>query len=331
MGLPKFEYVAPKTVAKAVTIQKEGGGFLAGGTDLFVAMKHRMVTPRILIDLNAISTLKKIRGDKKDGLRIGAMTTLTHIKESRLVKKQFPALSEIIDSVSTPQLRNMGTIGGNLCLDTRCIYYNQPLFFKKRWEPCLKIGGKVCHVVKGKDTCLSVYSGDMAAPLMALGARVKVVGPTDTKELELKDFFTGSGIKPNILENNEILTEIIIPVLPQHSGLSYQKLRLRDTMDFPLLGVAVLVQRDGIDGRCLDFCLSIGAVTPAPLALEEARDIMRGNTITPKLIEEVSHVAEKNAHPVANTAAEPRYRKQMVLVLTKNAILEALDRIKKAP
>ena len=331
MGLPKFEYVAPKTVARAVAVQKEGGGFLAGGTDLFVAMKQRMIHPGILIDLSAISTLKKIRGDKKGGVRIGAMTTLTRIRESPIVQKQLPALGEIILSVSTPQLRNMGTIGGNLCLDTRCLYYNQPLILKKRWEPCLKIGGEVCHVVRGRNSCYSVYSGDMAAPLMALGAKVKIVGSTGTKKLALIDFFTGSGIKPNILEDNEILTEIIIPPMPKYSGLSYQKLRLRDTMDFPLLGVAVRVERDGVEGRCLDFRLSMGAVAPGPFALEEAEDIMRGKTITPERIEEVSRIAGKHAHPVANTAAEPRYRKQMVPILTKNAIREALDRIKKAP
>ena len=327
MSLPKFEYFAPKTLARAISLQKDGGKFLAGGTDLFVTMKQNICRPERLIDLGAVSSLKKIRWNRKDGLRVGSRTTLTRFEENPHVKKHFPDLSRIITLVSTQQLRNMGTVGGNLCLDTRCYYYNQPSLLKKRWEPCLKMGGQVCHVVKGGSTCLSVYSGDMAAPLMALGARVKVEGPGDAKELELKDFFSGSGVNPNILKSNEILTEIFIPNPPKHSGLSYQKLRLRDTMDFPLLGIAVKVCLDRPNGQCLDFRLVISAVGPTPFVVEEAGEIMRGKTITTKLMKQVSQVAQKMTHPVANTASEPRYRRQMVPVLVKQAINEALDRI----
>lgn len=328
MSLPKFEYFAPKTLAGALSLQKIGGKFLAGGTDLFVAMKQRICSPERLIDLGAVSGLKKIQWTRKDGLRIGAGTTLTHLQQSPQVKRHFPALNQIITLVSTPQLRNMGTIGGNLCLDTRCYYYNQPPLLKKRWEPCLKIGGEVCHAVKGGDTCFSVYSGDMAAPLMALGARVKIAGSGGIEELELKDLFSGSGIKPNILKPDEILTEITIPNPPEHSGLSYRKLRLRETMDFPLLGIAVKVRLDEIDGLCRDFRLVLGAAGPAPMVVEEAGEIARGKTITPKLIEDVSDVVLKTTHPVANTAGEPKYRRQMVPVLTGQAVNEALAGIR---
>jgi 4-hydroxybenzoyl-CoA reductase subunit beta len=330
MSLPKFEYFAPKTLARAISLQKDGGQFLAGGTDLFVAMKQRICRPERLIDLGAVSGLKKIQWTKKDGLRIGAGTTLTHLEESPHVRRHLPALSQIISLVSTSQLRNMGTVGGNLCLDTRCYYYNQPLLLKKRWEPCLKIGGEVCHVVKGGDTCFSVYSGDMAAPLMALGARVKVVEPGGARELDLKDLFSGSGVKPNILKSNEILSEIVVPNPSKHSGLSYQKLRLRDTMDFPLLGIAVKACLDEVDGQCRDFRIVVGATGPAPMILEEAGEIMCGKIITLQLIEEVSEAVLKMIHPVANTAAEPRYRRQMVPVLMRQAVYEALSRIRNA-
>ena len=129
----------------------------------------------------------------------------------------------------------LGTVGGNLCLDTRCYYYNQSVLLKKRWEPCFKIGGKTCHVVRGGDSCYAVYSGDMALPLIALSAKVKVIGGHPAKEIGLQRFFSGSGIKSNILKFNEILSEIVIPVPPEHSACSYKKLRLRDTIDFPLL------------------------------------------------------------------------------------------------
>jgi 4-hydroxybenzoyl-CoA reductase subunit beta len=330
MGLPKFQYVAPRKVGKAISLQKKSGKFLAGGTDLFIAMKERISCPDPLIDLNSISELKGIEWDKKKALRVRALTTLTQLKENSIVQKYFPILSRTAPLVSTPQLQNMGTVGGNLCLDTRCYYYNQSAFFKKRWEPCFKIGGKTCHVVRGGDSCYAVYSGDMAPPLIALGAKVKVMGDHSAKEIGLQRFFSGSGIKPNILKFNEILSEIAIPVPPEHSACSYKKLRLRDTIDFPLLGVSVFLRLEGRGGRCEDIRLVLGAVEPSPLVVEEAAQLMRAKYITPKLIEEVCQIAWKAAHPVANTASSPKYRREMVRVLTKNAIQEALNGIKNA-
>ena len=330
MSLPEFEYIAPKTVAKAISSQKKFGKFFAGGTDLFVAMTERISHPELLIDLNGISELRGIKWDKKNGLRVGALTTLTRLKENPIVQERFPVLSQIVSLVSTTQLQNMGTLGGNLCLDTRCYYYNQSAFFKKRWDPCFKIGGKVCHVVKGGDACYAAYSGDMAAPLIALEAKVKIAGPNGTSEKKLQDFFTGSGIKPNILKFNEIVTEISIPAPPEYSGLSYQKLRLRDTMDFPILGVALFIHSEKKDSMsCRDVRLVLNAVAPSPIILnDEASNLMCGEKITPKIIKEVSKIAQKAAHPVNNTASSPRYRNEMVQVFTKNAMHEALERIK---
>ena len=330
MGLPNFGYVAPRNVAKAISLQKKSGKFLAGGTDLFVAMKERISCPDPLIDLNLISELRGIEWDKKKRLRVGALTTLTQVKENSIIKERFPILSQTVSLVSTPQLQNMGTVGGNLCLDTRCYYYNQSAFFKKRWEPCFKIGGKTCHVVRGGDSCYAVYSGDIAPTLIALGAKVKVMGGHPPKEIGLERFFSGSGIKPNILKFNELLSEILIPTPPQHSGWSYQKLRLRDTIDFPLLGVSVFLHLEEKAGRCQDVRVVLGAVGPSPLIVEEAAQVMCGKELTQKLIEEVSQIAWEAAHPVANTASSPRYRREMVRVFTKNAIQEALNRIKKA-
>jgi 4-hydroxybenzoyl-CoA reductase subunit beta len=330
MGLPKFQYVAPRKLAKAISLQKESGKFLAGGTDLLVAMKQRISRSELLIDLNKISELKGIAWDKKKRLRVGALTTLTQLKENPIVQKHFPVLSQTIPLVSTPLLQNRGTVGGNLCLDTRCYFYNQSVFLKKRWEPCFKIGGKICHVVRGGDSCYAVHSGDMASPLIALGAKVKIVGDHRAREIELQKFFSGSGIKANILKFKEILSEILIPTPPEHSGCSYQKLRLRDTMDFPLVGVSVFLHLEGRDGRCGDVRLVLGAVGASPLVVEEAARLMRGKEITQKLIEGVSQIAWKAAHPVANTASSPKYRREMVRVLTKNAMQEALNRIKNA-
>jgi 4-hydroxybenzoyl-CoA reductase subunit beta len=329
MHLPPFEYTAPKTVARAVSAQRTSGKFLAGGTDLFVTLKERIAAANTVVDLNGISRLKGVKRDKKSKeIRVGAMTTLTQLKDNPLIQEYFPILSESVELVSTFQLRNMGTVGGNLCLDTRCTYYNQPSFLKTRWEPCLKIGGKICHVVKGKKACYAVYSGDLANLLIAMGAGVKVTGPLGMKEIKLQNFFTGSGIQPNILKYNQILTEVCLPPMPEYSGTSYRKLRLRDTIDFPLLGVAVYIQLDDREGKCRDVRLVLGAVGPAPLVVEAAPDLIRGKRLTPKLIDAVSKAARKMAHPVDNTASSPRYRREMIPFFIKNTFEEALERIK---
>lgn len=329
MHLPPFKYTAPSTVARAVAAQRTSGKFLAGGTDLLVILKDKIAIPDILIDLNGISHLKGIKRDRKTKqLRVGALTTLTQLEVNPLIQQHFPVLSRSVSLVSTFQLRNMGTLGGNLCLDTRCTYYNQSSFLKTRWEPCLKIGGKICHVVKGKKRCHAVYSGDMASLLVALDARVRLVGPRGNKEINLKRFFTGSGIKPNILNYNEVLAEVCLPPMPEYAGVSYRKLRLRDTIDFPLLGVAVFVQLEGRDGKCRKVRLVLGAVGSSPLVVETAHTLMRGKRITPKLIAAVSRAACKVAHPVDNTASSPRYRREMIPVFIKNAFDEALERIK---
>jgi 4-hydroxybenzoyl-CoA reductase subunit beta len=316
-------------MAKAISLQKKSGKFLAGGTDLFVVMKERISSPDLLVDLNGLSSLRRIEWDKgRETLRVGALVTLTQLKEDPVTQKHFPILSRTASLVSTPQLQNMGTLGGNLCLDTRCYYYNQPAFLKKRWDPCFKIGGKTCHVVRGGNTCYAAYSGDMAIPLIALDARVEVRGTRSAKGMELHKFFSRSGIKPNLLKYNEVLSEISIPSLPEHSGVSYQKLRLRDTMDFPLLGVAVFLQLEGREGRCRNVRLVLGAVSPSPLLVEDAPELLRGMAITPRLIDEVSRRAQKKAHPVDNMASSPRYRREMIPLLTKRAFEEALESIK---
>ncbi|MDP2644667.1 MAG: FAD binding domain-containing protein [Desulfobacterales bacterium] len=326
MTLPKFEYFAPKTLSRAIALQKEDGKFLAGGTDLLVAMKKKIQRPGRMIDLNGIAALKSVRRAQTNQIRIGALNTLSQLQDNALVRQYFPALSAVIADVGAWQLRNLGTLGGNLCLDTRCYYYNQSVFLKKRFVPCLKAGGDVCHVVKGKDTCYAVYSGDMAATLVSLGAGVKIAGPGYDNEMALAGLFSGSGIKPNILKFNEILTHVTLPIPPAGSGFSYRKLRLRDTIDFPLLGVAVFLRLEPGSGVCRDLRLVLGAIAPAPIVVAEAAEMVRNRKITPALMEEVGQIAREKAHPVANTAATPRYRRRMVPELVKEAIREALSR-----
>jgi 4-hydroxybenzoyl-CoA reductase subunit beta len=329
MRLPRFKYAGPRTVARAVAVQKTSGKYLAGGTDLLVAMKEKTVRPELLVDLGGISRLKGVKRNRQDkALRVGSLTTLSQLQTDPLIRKHIPALSQIIALVSTWQLRNMGTLGGNLCLDTRCYYYNQPAFLKTRWEPCLKIGGKICHVVRGQTNCHAVYSGDLAAPLIALNASVHIDGKQGARKSTLKAFFTGGGIKPNILKHDEILTEVRVPELPEGAGLSYQKLRLRGTVDFPLLGAAVFLQLDGKDDKCRAVRLVLNAVGPAPVFVKEASGLMCGKRLSTRLIDAVAVAARKQVHPVDNIASSPGYRRQMIPLFIKKAFDEARERIR---
>ena len=327
MTLPRFEYLNPSTLADALSMAGGESVFVAGGTDLFVRMKERITAPKRVIGLGNIAGLRSAEHLPDGGLRIGAAITLTDLAETLADRPQWRGLKNAIELTSSPLLRNAGTVGGNLCQEGRCYYYNQPPIFRKRWPLCFKLGGDRCHVIKGSDVCHAVYSGDLAGPLMAMKATVTIAGPGGTKKIEVGDFFTGSGLRPVRLAADEILTEIGIPKPPLSCGFSYQKLRLRDTIDYPLLGISLFLEFDpeAKVRRCLEARLVLNAAGPVPLVVPEVGQLLSGQVLTEKQAAEVGQVVRKMAHPVANTASTPRYRREMVEVLTRRAFQQALD------
>ncbi|TEU21782.1 MAG: hypothetical protein E3J21_01645 [Anaerolineales bacterium] len=335
MRLPKFEHLQPESLEEALDLLSEHGEevkVIAGGTDLLVSMKQRLLTPRYLLSLKELAELDFIEEDK-GRVRIGALTRLTTLIKSPLVQEKFPVLAQVAGYVAAPPLQNMGTLGGNLCLNTRCFFYNQSQFWRQARPLCFKTGGEMCHVVKGGDHCYSVYQGDLAPVLIALEARVKVARKGSEWVIPLLDLYTGRGEEPIALEVGEMLTEVEIPgpapdcksggssLTTASWGGDYQKLRYRGAMDFPLIGVAAVLHWNG-EG-CARAKVVLTAVASAPVVVEEASKLLEGQKPDEETIAKVAEAAYEVAHPVANVGSTPLYRRKMVRVMTRRALANA--------
>jgi 4-hydroxybenzoyl-CoA reductase subunit beta len=324
MRLPKFEHAYPLKIEEvSLLLEKYGpkASILAGGTDLLVACKLRIAKPSCLISLQGIEELKGIIFNEGEGLKIGAMTNLSKIRFHPFICEHYPALSQAASSVGTPQLQEMGTLGGNLCLNTRCIYYNQSESWRKVRAQCLKMDGDVCHVVPKGKKCYAVFSGDMSPALISLNAKVRLVKNLEDRLIPLSHLYTGDGKEPIALKRGELLTEIIIPSPTKRQSSTYLKYRMRGAIDFPLTGVAVQM---GLDkkGICTDCRIALTGVDSAPIDVSEAGELLRGKAIDVEWVHQASQKAVEKAHPVSNTSCStPAYRRKMVGILTKQALI----------
>ncbi len=320
MRLPPFRYLAPRTVREAARmLAAEGPAAMpvAGGTDLYPNMKRRHQTPAVLVGLRRLETLRGVRGSAARGLRLGAATTLTDLDENAILRAKYPGLHQAIHSISTPILRNMGTIGGNVCLDTRCNYYNQNYEWRRAINFCMKCDGTVCWVAPGSDMCLAVSSSDTAPMLCALGARLRLVSKDGERTIAAADLYQRDGIKYMTKRPDEILTAID---LPPAAGwrTAYRKLRRREAFDFPVLGVAVALKFDG--PSVSEAHLWLGAAAPAPVEASEAAAALVGRPLGEDSIEAASRLAFPVAKPVDNTDFGVRWRKEMARLMTRDAL-----------
>ncbi|HSE94047.1 MAG TPA: FAD binding domain-containing protein, partial [Methylomirabilota bacterium] len=244
LRLPPFTYLAPKSVADAARLVAEHGReamLVAGGTDLFPNMKRGQFEPKVLVALSGIPELRGVRGDGRQGLSVGPTTTLTAVSRHPEVLRHYPGLATAAGLVSSPQLRNVGTIGGNVCVDTRCNYYNQTYDWRKAIGFCMKKDGDICLVAPGSPRCWAVSSSDTAPVLWSLGARVRLVGAAGERTIALRDLYRDDGIDHLAKRADEIVAEIVLP--PADGWRSaYLKLRRRGSFDFPVLGVAVALR-----------------------------------------------------------------------------------------
>lgn len=321
LRLPPFEYLAPRTVAEAVEMMTNDGWgamLVAGGTDVYPGMKRRIFEPKKLVGLRNIKELQKF--EVNDGLTLGAGLTLTQVAGHPEIVRRYPALATAAGLVSTPQLRNMGTIGGNLCVDTRCTYYNQTEPWRQALTFCLKKDGDICWVAPGSPRCWAVSSSDTAPIMIALGASVRLAGPMGQRTVPVQALYNNDGIEYLTKAPNEILVEI---TLPQASGvkMTYHKLRRRGSFDFPIVGVAAAI-RQAEDGTCLEANIVLGAVASYPIKAVQAEELLVGQKMTEELIGEAARVAFKPAKPLDNTDMGHPYRKQMVRVYVQRALRE---------
>ncbi len=322
MRLPPFEFMTPGTLKEAVELKTKYGSkamYVSGGTDLYPKMKRRQFTPKVLISLNKIEQLQTLSNG--DGMTIGAGLTLAEVADQPEIRSRYPALAHAAGLVSSPPLRNVGTIGGNLCVDTRCTYYDQTYQWRKALGFCLKKDGDTCWVALSSPKCLAVTSSDCAPVAIALDARVRLIGPEGERTVPVAALYTNDGKDYLLKSPEEILVSIHLPSR-DNWRTAYWKLRRRGSIDFPILGVAVALKLDA-QGVCTAARIVLGAVASQPVSVDEAASRLIGNKITPELIQEVAQGAYRLAKPLDNTDMALSYRNKMSKVYVAGALSEA--------
>lgn len=308
-------------LVSSLTNREKDFKILAGGTDLINGIKKRLYPATTLISLKKIPNLKKIKYDSdQDKLVIGPMTTLSEIASSPEILKVQPAIASTTRLVAAPPIRNQGTIGGNLCLDTRCYYYNQSESWRKLAAPCFKCGGKVCNASPGAKECRAAFSADLPPLLISLDTRITLHGNAGEKTIPLKDFYTGKGATPTVLKEDEYISEITISNLKTRKSI-YKKFRLRKALDFPLAGVALSFDNN-LEGKFINPIIILNAIASGPLEVAEAANLLAGKTFTDeKAVTAAADILSKTAKPIANIGSKPFYRKKMAGLLLKKIVL----------
>lgn len=328
MRIQPFVYLEPKSLKEALSMlneHKEKLKVLSGGTEIVALLKLHLIKPQYVMSLKKIANLRGIqKQDKK--VVIGGATTLAEIIDSPLVNISFKGIIQAARSVAAPQIQNIGTIAGNILQDSRCLFYNQSEIVRGGLEPCLKMKGRLCRAVKGAKRCFSVYQGDLAPILIAFKAKAKLEKTGKSRTVPISDLFSGNGKQPINIEKDELLTKIILP-LPSSDrvGSSYQKLRMRGSIDYPLASVASVVKSDD-RGRIVDSCVVIGAAGASPIVIQNPLSV-KEKQLTPEHIESIALSAYKTSEGVNNQPLSGVYRRKMIKVLTKRAIRNSLKDI----
>ncbi|MBM4013507.1 MAG: 4-hydroxybenzoyl-CoA reductase subunit beta [Planctomycetes bacterium] len=337
LRLEPFAFARPGSVDEAVALLAKHGRaarLIAGGTDVMPNLKHGLYEPEVVIGLSAVAELRGIAlegggaaANGSDGeLVIGAMTTLAEVESHPLVLARAPGLAQAARSVAGPTQRTMGTLGGNVCLDTRCVWINQSHFWRKSLGYCLKKDGTVCHVVQGGKSCVAAASNDTATLLCALGATLVIRSARGVRAVAIRDFYKPDGAMNQRLEPDELLTQIRVPAPRRSSGASwsgYAKLRARNSIDFPKLSIAVAWTTDRV-GAIDDATLVVSAIAAVPRVIAGIADLARGGRADdPALIARLGEQARKVTIPLTNIDGDTGWRRAMVPVFVKRAFAAA--------
>jgi 4-hydroxybenzoyl-CoA reductase subunit beta len=325
LRLPEFRFIQAKTLAEAAAIlageDTSEVRAVAGGTDLWPNMKRRHQKAQTVVSLMGIPGLAGIRQD--GGVRLGATTILSDIEKDRLIQARYPAFARAVASISSPPLRNMSTIGGNLCVDTRCTYYNQTEDWRRSIGYCMKAEGDICWVATSSPLCLAHAASDSAPILCALGATVVLVSKEGEREIPLPELYHDDGIHYLTKRPDEILSEIRLPAASDSTRCrsAFWKLRRRGSIDFAVLSSAVALWTE--NGLVTKARIVLGAVGSQPVEAQESQDFLIGKPLTPDGIAEAARLARKPAYPMDNTDFQAQWRGTMVVQYTEAALREA--------
>ena len=321
LRLPPFEYHRPETVDEAARLLAElgeGAMLIAGGTDVIPNMKHRLHEPEHLVSIRNVEELRRIEV-QDDELVLGAGASLAAVAGHRMVRGHLPALAEAAGRVAGPQLRSMGTIGGNLCLDTRCTYYNQTYFWRRSLGFCLKKDGDTCHVTRVGKKCVAAHSADTPPVLWVLGATVDILSADGERAVPVDEFFVADGIRNTVLEPGEIVTRVRVPLPSSATRMAFRKVRQRKSIDFPVLNMAVAGRVEG--GRVSGLRLVVSGLGARPrevTGLEEVEDA----PLDAGTIDAVAQQAHRQCRPLTNNIVDPEWRRAMVPVYVRRALEE---------
>jgi 4-hydroxybenzoyl-CoA reductase subunit beta len=321
LRLPRFRYLSPASLAEAVRMKSDAGpdsSFVAGGTDLYPNMKRRQQTPSVVIGLSRIAGFDAVRFEP-GGAWLGAGAILSDIENDPRVRGAWPGLAHAIAEISTPPLRNMGTIGGNLLLDTRCNYYDQNLEWRQAIDYCMKKDGEICWVAPGSPRCLAVQSADSVPVLIAMGARARLASASGEREIPVEELYRNDGIHYLTKSPDELLTAVFVPALNGGRAV-YKKLRRRGAFDFPVLSVGAAVRFEG--DRVSEARLVLGGVASAPLRLARSEDLLRGKRLDEASILEAAQAAAGPSRPMDNTDFSFLWRKEMTKKYVERALRE---------
>jgi 4-hydroxybenzoyl-CoA reductase subunit beta len=322
LTLPPFEYHSPSTIQEAISLLSKHRGdvkVIAGGTDLLPNMKHRLFTPRHVVGLKGIPDLDRVIEDGAV-VRLGAMCSIAQLARHSVVQERLPSLAAAASQIAGPQLREMGTLGGNLCLDTRCVYYNQTYFWRKALGFCLKKDGTVCHVVQGGQRCVAAASNDTAPVLMTLDAVIRVAGPSGVRDVPVAELYVPDGIVNTILGPEELVIEVQVPIF-ERLITGYQKLRVRASIDYPALTIAVAIKLDA--GDLVEWIRTVVSALGARPHLVGGLERFVGRPFDASLAKEVAQIAYRQCHPLTNINVDAGWRREMVPVFVRRAFGQA--------
>lgn len=328
LRLPDFTFRRPKNAREAAEILAGEGPratVVAGGTDLWPKMKRRQIEPRVVIGLRHLSELRGMTGSPAAGLMLGPNLTLRELERNPVLLEKYPAVAEAARSISSPPLKTMGTLGGNLCVDTRCFYYDQTYEWRQAIHFCLKKDGDTCWVAPGSPRCWAVSSTDLAPVMLALNARIHILSKDGERTIHASQMYNHDGITYLTKRPNEIVTGVELP--PINGDITaFKKLRRRDAIDFPILNVAVWIH-PAKDGKTVEAArIAIGGITSAPFLSETAASTLVGRELNADSIAAAAHAARLESRPLDNTDLDFSWRRQMVEVWVRRALEEACNR-----
>ncbi len=324
LPLPPFELVRPRTLEGALEAlrSKPGGAkILAGGTDLLANLKKGLGAPERIVSLRGIEELRTVREGPQGELTLGAGVTLAALSAHPLVKSRYPALAEAAALVASPQIRTTATLGGNLCLDTRCVFYDQSAFWRGALGGCLKTGGSVCHIVPGGRRCVAAFSADTPIALLAYGARVEVASADGRRSLPLAELYIADGVHNLALGHDEIVTGVTLDAPRSRQRSRYCKVRARGAIDFPLLSIAVVGTFEA-DGTLEDLRVSVGGLGARPRLVSRLDALCRGRAIDRTLADAVAERAHAECHPLENLGPDAEWRREVLPVYVRRTLLQ---------